>query len=54
VGRKSRRTESRKIGKWVFLEAALFSEFDLVRISDRAALNLGSKIQPHLFEDPDV
>jgi non-ribosomal peptide synthetase-like protein len=39
------------IGRWVFLETTLFSEFDLVRIGDRAALNVGSTIQPHLFED---
>jgi non-ribosomal peptide synthetase-like protein len=40
-----------KIGRWVFLESTLMSEFDLVRIGDRAALNLGCTIQPHLFED---
>jgi carbonic anhydrase/acetyltransferase-like protein (isoleucine patch superfamily) len=40
-----------KIGKWVFLESTLFSEFDLVEIGDRAALNLGCTIQTHLFED---
>jgi non-ribosomal peptide synthetase-like protein len=40
-----------KIGKWVFLETSLMSEFDLVTIGDRAALSLGSTIQPHLFED---
>lgn len=40
-----------RIGKWVFLETALMSEFDLIAIGDRAALNLGSTIQPHLFED---
>jgi non-ribosomal peptide synthetase-like protein len=40
-----------KIGKWVFLETTLFSEFDLVEIGDCAALNLGSTIQTHLFED---
>lgn len=39
------------IGKWVFLETSLTSEFDLVSIGDRAALNIGSTIQPHLFED---
>lgn len=40
-----------KCGRWVFLETTLFSEFDLVSIGDRAALNLGATIQPHLFED---
>lgn len=40
-----------RIGRWVFLETTLFSEFDLVRIEDRASLNLGCTIQTHLFED---
>jgi non-ribosomal peptide synthetase-like protein len=40
-----------KIGKWVFLETTLFSEFDLVTIGDHAALNLGTTVQTHLFED---
>jgi non-ribosomal peptide synthetase-like protein len=40
-----------KIGRWVFLETTLFSEFDLVEIGDCAALNLGSTVQSHLFED---
>lgn len=40
-----------KIGRWVFLETTLFSEFDLVEIGDYAALNLGATIQTHLFED---
>ena len=40
-----------KIGRWVFLETTLLSEFDLIRIGDRASLNLGCTIQPHLFED---
>lgn len=40
-----------KIGKWCFIESTLFSEFDLVEIGDRAALNIGSTIQTHLFED---
>jgi non-ribosomal peptide synthetase-like protein len=39
------------IGRWVYLQTTLFSEFDLVRIGDYAALNLGSTIQTHLFED---
>ena len=33
-----------QIGKWVFIETTLLSEFDLVKIGDRAALNLGSTI----------
>ena len=37
-----------KIGRWVFLETTLLSEFDLIRIGDRASLNLGCTIQPHL------
>lgn len=40
-----------KVGRWVFLETTLFSEFDLVEIGDEAALNLGATIQTHLFED---
>lgn len=40
-----------KIGKWVYLETTLFSEFDLVEIGDYSALNLGSTVQTHLFED---
>jgi len=40
-----------RIGRWVYLETTLFSEFDLVRIGDFAALNLGATIQTHLFED---
>jgi non-ribosomal peptide synthetase-like protein len=40
-----------KIGRWVFLESTLFSEFDLVQIGDQAAINMGCTIQPHLFED---
>ena len=40
-----------QIGRWVFLETTLLSEFDLVKIGDRASLNLGSTIQTHLFED---
>lgn len=40
-----------KIGRGTFLETTLFSEFDLVEIGDRAALNLGATIQNHLFED---
>ncbi len=40
-----------EVGKWCFINTTLFSEFDLVRIGDRAALNLGATIQTHLFED---
>ena len=39
------------IGRGAFLHTTLFSEFDLVKIGDNAALNLGSTIQTHLFED---
>lgn len=40
-----------KVGKWVFIDTTLFSEFDLVHIDDHASLNLGATIQTHLFED---
>jgi non-ribosomal peptide synthetase-like protein len=40
-----------RIGKHVFTETELFSEFDLVEIGDYAALNLGVVVQNHLFED---
>jgi non-ribosomal peptide synthetase-like protein len=40
-----------KIGRHVYLETTLFSEFDLVDIGDYAALNAGAVIQNHLFED---
>lgn len=40
-----------KIGRDVYLETTLFSEFDLVRVGDHAALNAGAVIQNHLFED---
>ncbi len=40
-----------KIGKHVFMETTLFSEFDLVDIGDYAALNFGVVAQNHLFED---
>jgi non-ribosomal peptide synthetase-like protein len=40
-----------KIGRHVYLETTLFSEFDLVRVGDYAALNAGSIVQNHLFED---
>jgi non-ribosomal peptide synthetase-like protein len=40
-----------KVGRWVFLETTLFSEFDLVEIGNFAGLNLGATVQTHLFED---
>lgn len=40
-----------RIGKWCFLDTTFFSEFDLVRIGDFAAINQGATIQTHLFED---
>jgi hypothetical protein len=40
-----------KIGRHCYIGTALFSEFDLVRIVDYAALNGGTVIQNHLFED---
>lgn len=40
-----------KVGRWCFINSTLFSEFDLVEIGDRAAINLGVTIQTHLFED---
>ncbi len=40
-----------KVGKHTYIESTLFSEFDLVSIGDYAALNAGSIIQTHLFED---
>ncbi len=40
-----------KIGKNVHLGTTLFSEFDLVNIGDHTALNAGTIIQNHLFED---
>jgi non-ribosomal peptide synthetase-like protein len=40
-----------RIGRWVYLQTTLFSEFDLVTIGDHAALNLGVTVQTHLFED---
>jgi non-ribosomal peptide synthetase-like protein len=40
-----------RIGKHAFIETDLFSEFDLVRIGDYCALNVGVIVQNHLFED---
>jgi non-ribosomal peptide synthetase-like protein len=40
-----------KIGHRVYMETTDFTEFDLVRIGDEAALNGNCTIQTHLFED---
>jgi non-ribosomal peptide synthetase-like protein len=40
-----------KIGKRVFIDSGDITEFDLVKIDDRAALNDGCGLQTHLFED---
>jgi carbonic anhydrase/acetyltransferase-like protein (isoleucine patch superfamily) len=40
-----------KIGRGVFMDTTLFSEFDLAEISDYAAVNYGATVQTHLFED---
>jgi non-ribosomal peptide synthetase-like protein len=40
-----------RIGKQVFIDTADITEFDLVRIDDRAALNYFCGLQTHLFED---
>ncbi len=40
-----------QIGRRVFLDTTLFSEFDLAEIHDYAAVNYGATIQTHLFED---
>lgn len=40
-----------KIGKDVYLGTTLFSEWDLVEIGDHVALNAGTVVQNHLFED---
>lgn len=40
-----------RVGKNTFIDTTLFSEFDLVRIGDGAALNRGAVVQNHLFED---
>jgi non-ribosomal peptide synthetase-like protein len=40
-----------RIGRCVFLDTTLFSEFDLAEIGDYAAINYGATIQTHLFED---
>jgi len=40
-----------KIGRYCYVETALFSEFDLVVVGDHVALNAGVIMQNHLFED---
>jgi non-ribosomal peptide synthetase-like protein len=40
-----------RIGRHCYIGTALFSEFDLVEVGDRVALNAGAVIQTHLFED---
>ena len=40
-----------QIGRHVFIDTTLFSEFDLAHIGDYAAVNYGATIQTHLFED---
>ncbi|GAG14503.1 unnamed protein product, partial [marine sediment metagenome] len=39
------------VGRNTYIRTTLFSEFDLVKIGDGAALNIGATIQTHLFED---
>ena len=40
-----------KIGKRTFIETTFFTEFDLVKIEDEAAINHNATMQTHLFED---
>jgi len=40
-----------KIGKYCYIESALYSEFDLIELGDHVALNAGAIVQNHLFED---
>jgi non-ribosomal peptide synthetase-like protein len=40
-----------RIGRHCYIGTSLFSEFDLVDVGDHVALNSGSVIQNHLFED---
>jgi len=40
-----------RIGRDVYVETTLFSEFDLVHVGDGVALNAGAVVQNHLFED---
>lgn len=45
------RTLGCKVGKYCYIESALYSEFDLIEIGDHVALNAGAIVQNHLFED---
>jgi non-ribosomal peptide synthetase-like protein len=40
-----------KIGRGVYMDTADITEFDVVSVGDRAALNEGCGLQTHLFED---
>jgi len=40
-----------RIGKRVYMATTEITEFDLVRIGDDTAINIGSTLQTHLFED---
>jgi non-ribosomal peptide synthetase-like protein len=40
-----------RIGKRVYIDSSDITEFDLIRVDDRAALNNGCSLQTHLFED---
>lgn len=40
-----------KIGRRVFLDSTLFTEYDLITIGDEVAVNNGCTIQTYLFED---
>lgn len=40
-----------KIGKYVYIYSDLFTEFDLIQIGDEVAINSGTRIQTHLYED---
>jgi len=40
-----------RVGRRVYIETTDFSEFDLARIGDEAALNSECTVQTHLFED---
>jgi len=40
-----------KIGKRTFIDTIFFTEFDLVKIEDEAAINHNATMQTHLFED---
>lgn len=40
-----------RFGRRVYCETVYMTEFDLVRVDDGAALNMGCDLQTHLFED---